>query len=396
MARKRNGDGMTTTTEHPFAEVLQAAIDAGGERAAHAEALLRDGLPTRREEAWRFINLKPVHEFKPTGAKAEQPTDLFPDLPRLVFLNGFAQVDSARGLDGITVREAKPADSTHAFDRLTNAMAKPIELVIEQSLDAPLMLDFSSSDLTTPNVVITIAPNATATIIERHRGSAGAFESSVTRIHVGQNAELKLHRAVHHHATGIHIGTVHAQLERDARFSASVASLGGRIARTELTGEMIGTGSECRLRGLAIGKGDAHHDFQINVEHKAPQTTSQQLFRCILDDKSHGVFDGRVYVADNALGTDAHQTNNNLLLSDDAVIDTKPQLEIYTDDVKCSHGATSGQLSDEALFFLRSRGLPKQAARALLTSAFAHEVVQTIDYAPLRERLDARIDEVLA
>jgi Fe-S cluster assembly protein SufD len=165
-------------------------------------------------------------------------------------------------------------------------------------------------------------------------------------------------------------------------------ALGSKIARNELHVRLQGEGAETNIDGLYLPCGDQHHDHPILIEHAAPRCTSRQLYKGIVDERAHGVFNGRIIVWPGAPGTDASQTNKNLLLSDRAEIDTRPRLEIFTDDVKCTHGAAVGALDEEALFYLRSRGIPRNAAKALLTYAFAGEMLDLIEPGPLRTQVE--------
>jgi Fe-S cluster assembly protein SufD len=175
-----------------------------------------------------------------------------------------------------------------------------------------------------------------------------------------------------------------------------VFALGSHIARHEVRAYLEGEGADVSLGGLYMPRSDQHHDNPVLVVHSAPRCTSRQLYKGVVDEHGHGVFNGHIVVRPGALGTDARQTNKNLLLSDDAEVDTRPRLEILTDDVKCAHGAAVGRLDEDALFYLRSRGVPEQSARGILTYAFAREMVDLVPLKPLRARLEGLVTDRFA
>jgi Fe-S cluster assembly protein SufD len=185
-----------------------------------------------------------------------------------------------------------------------------------------------------------------------------------------------------------HIATTQARLDRSAVFTSRAITLGGALVRNDTNAVLAGEGGECTLDGLYLVHDREHADNHTRIDHQKPHCSSRELYKGILAGRSKGVFNGKIYVHQDAQKTDAKQTNKNLLLSEDAVINTKPQLEILADDVKCAHGSTIGRLEEDAIFYLRSRGLGLEAARGLLTYAFASEVVRRITIAPLRDRID--------
>jgi Fe-S cluster assembly protein SufD len=189
-----------------------------------------------------------------------------------------------------------------------------------------------------------------------------------------------------------HLGTLFARLGRDARFRSHAISLGAALVRNEVEAVLAGVGAECVLNGLFMAGGSQHIDNQTTIDHAEPHGTSRELYKGVLDGRSKGVFNGKIIVRPDAQKTDAQQSNPNLLLSDGAEIDTRPNLEIYADDVKCKHGSTVGHLDEDALFFLRSRGIGENEARKMLSRAFALEVVDQIPWAPLREEITRFVD----
>ena len=185
-----------------------------------------------------------------------------------------------------------------------------------------------------------------------------------------------------------HVAGIYAQLERSSRFRSHSLALGAKLSRNNIRTKLDGEGVECVLNGLYLTRGEQLADHHMIVEHAKPHCDSHEYFNGILDGASRGVFHGRILVRPDAQKTDAKQTNKNLLLSDDATANTKPQLEIYADDVKCTHGATIGQMDEEAIFYLRARGVPLLVARRMLMHAFAGEIIERIECEPIRERLD--------
>ena len=196
--------------------------------------------------------------------------------------------------------------------------------------------------------------------------------------------------------SAFHLASLEVRQGRESRFSSHLIALGSRIARHEVRILLGGEGSEVNLDGLYLPRGDQHHDHPVLVEHAAPHCRSHQLYKGIVDERGHGVFNGHVVVQSGAIGTDASQTNKNLLLSDHAEVDTRPRLEIFTDDVACSHGAAVCRLDKDALFYLRSRGIAEPLARGLIVEGFAREMVERLELEPLRSRVETLIAGRLA
>ncbi len=190
-----------------------------------------------------------------------------------------------------------------------------------------------------------------------------------------------------------HVAALHVHHDRCSNFTSHAITLGGGLVRNDIAAVLDAEGCACTLNGLYLASGEQHVDNHTLIDHARPHCESHELYKGILDDKAHGVFNGKIYVRQDAQKTDAKQTNQTLLLSDDATINTKPQLEIFADDVKCTHGATVGQLDAESIFYLRSRGIDLEAARALLTFAFANDIIRRVSVEPLRARLE---DSLLA
>ncbi len=227
-------------------------------------------------------------------------------------------------------------------------------------------------------------------------GEAPGLTVLASEVHLAAGARVEWVELQSGHADRIHLTSHHARLERDARFDSHVLSLSHGLVRSELAVALAEPGAETQMRGFFLGRDRGHVDHYTTVDHEAPHCTSDEEYRGVLTDASKGVFRGRVVVRPGAQKTDARQSNPNLLLSDRATIDTKPQLEIYADDVRASHGSTIGQLDSEALFFLRARGIDERVARLVLTRAFAHGIVDAIGDDALRAEIGAHVDATLA
>jgi len=210
----------------------------------------------------------------------------------------------------------------------------------------------------------------------------------LTEVIAGENASIEHYKLQQESVKAFHVAGLHAAQSRDSRFTSHSIALGASLARVDISTRFEGEGCECTLNGLYVVGGRQHVDHHTRIDHAHPHGVSREYYRGVLDGAARGVFNGKVVVHPNAQQTDAQQSNHNLLLSQDAEVDTKPELEIYADDVKCTHGATVGQLDDTMLFYLRSRGVPKDVAKALLTYAFAHDVIGRMRLGSLRARLE--------
>jgi Fe-S cluster assembly protein SufD len=232
-----------------------------------------------------------------------------------------------------------------------------------------------------------------ATVIECYLAAehAAYFTNAVTEIVADDNAALEHVKFQDEAPDAFHLATIAGNLGRASKVNVHSFALGAKLSRNNIRAKLAGEGLECILNGLYLTHGEQLADHHMIVEHAQPHCASHEYFNGILDDKSKGVFHGRIYVHPVAQKTDAKQTNKNLLLSDDATADTKPQLEIYADDVKCTHGATIGQLNDESIFYLRSRGLGEDTARRMLIHAFAGEIIARVKHDAVREELDKLI-----
>ena len=385
------------------------------------------GVPTTRDEDWRYTNLAPLTAmpFRLIGAAApdglpERALEGFAlagsEWPRLVFVDGryVARLSSPRPLPGggrvASLAEAMITDGAlverhlarhagsdaNAFAALSTAFVQDgafVHLPPEARGEAPIELLFVATTpgaLTHPRTLIIAGPHSRGTVVERYVGLTpeAYVTNAVTEVVAARGAAVDHYVLQEQGAGGVHVATRHAALERDSTFASCDAILGGRLARTTLTLEFAGEGARGALSGLYVVRGRQHVDNHVTVDHAVPRCSSQQLYKGVLDGHARAVFNGRIVVRRDAQKTDANQTNKHLLLSDGVEVDSKPRLEIFADDVRCTHGAAEGQLAPEALFYLRTRGLGEDTARALLTYGFAREVLERIALQPVQAYLD--------
>ena len=292
--------------------------------------------------------------------------------------------------------------SAHAFAALNTAFLHDgafIYLPPEAVVEEPISLNSTVTTASEPPLMwprrrlIVAGRNSQATICERYSGAPALtyFTNAVTEIVLDEGAIIDHYKVQQEGDAAFHIATTQIQMGRSSRFSSHNLTFGGKLTRNDINAILDGEGCECTLNGLYMGDGEQLIDNHTRIDHARPHGTSHELYKGILDGKARGVFSGRIYVHQDAQKTDAKQTNQTLLLSDDAIIDTKPQLEIFADDVKCTHGATVGQLDAESLFYLRSRGIGREEARALLTFAFANDIIGRVKIEPLRAELESRL-----
>ncbi len=251
--------------------------------------------------------------------------------------------------------------------------------------------------MTYPRNLIVAEDESQVAVVEDYVSLSGgiAFCNTATELIVGESAVVSHYMLEREHTDAFNVSTLRIQQARSANVSTHSILLGGGLVRNNVHPVLAGEGGECLINGLFIGAGRQHLDNYMLVEHTQPHCDSRQFYNGILDERAHGVFHGRIIVHKDAQKTDAKQTNRNLLLSDDAQIDTKPQLEIYADDVKCTHGATIGQMDENALFYLRSRGIDEQGARKLLLLAFANECLDRMKEDAVRTHLRGLINRHL-
>jgi Fe-S cluster assembly protein SufD len=244
-----------------------------------------------------------------------------------------------------------------------------------------------------PRTLVVVDRGARAAVVETYAGLGDSryWSNPVSELVVGEGARVDWHRVQREGVHAYHTGTSHSRQDRDSVVHLHAVALGGALARHDIHTVLNGPGGEAILNGLYLPTGQQHVDHHTWIDHAAPHCETHEYFNGVLDEKSRSVFNGRIIVRPGAQRTDSKQTNNNLLLSADAHADSQPQLEIYADDVKCTHGSTTGPLDEKALFYLRSRGIGAGAARRLLTYGFAAEILDRMEVRPLRERLDALV-----
>ena len=385
------------------------------------------GFPTTKQEDWRFTNVAPIAKlpYLPAGGGEVTADDLaglaFSNLEgsRLVFIDGVFSNELSRieeQPDGVAVSNLATAlnesselvekhltqyanDECAPFAAMNTALFTdgvfvrvPNGAIVEKPVQA-LFVSTGSEAGATANVrnLVVAGTNSQFTLIESHAAlkDGAYFTNVVNEFSVGENARVEHVKFQDESKEAFHIGALHAKLERASNFTSHSIDVGARISRNNLRTNLAGEGLVATLNGLYLTAGEQLADHHMVVDHAQPNCESHEYFNGILADRSRGVFHGRIHVHQVAQKTDAKQTNKNLLLSDDATVDTKPQLEIYADDVKCTHGATIGQLNDESIFYLRARGIGEAKARQMLMHAFAGEIIDRIVCEPVREELDA-------
>ena len=271
----------------------------------------------------------------------------------------------------------------------------PIRVPANTTIEEPIHLVFISDTGARPHVshprsLVLAGAGSRTTIIETHAGILGGIylSNAITEVILDEGATVEHYKVQNETETAFHVALLSVRQGRDSRFSAHSVALGSSIARHEVKVALEAPGAEVVLNGLYMPRGEQHLDNPTTIEHVAPQCTSRELYKGVVDGRGRGVFDGRIVVRPGAMKTDASLTNKNLLLSESAEADTRPRLEIFADDVKCAHGAAVGQLDQDAVFYLRSRGIPDAAARGLLTYAFANEMLGLIRVEPLRSHVE--------
>jgi Fe-S cluster assembly protein SufD len=271
-------------------------------------------------------------------------------------------------------------------------------------LENPIHLLFVSTgessrpSVSHPRTLVVAEASSQAQIIESYAGFGPGvyFTNAITEVVAGEDATIDHYKLQREGLDAFHIGTVQLQLERSANISTQSISLGGALVRNHVNAVLNGEGAEATLNGFYLVNGTQHVDNHTSIDHAKPHCTSHELYKGILDGRARGVFNGRIIVRPDAQKTDSKQTNKNLILSEEALVNTNPQLEIYADDVKCTHGATIGQLDSDALFYLRSRGIDLVSAKHLLTYAFAGDFIHRLKIEPLRTELEKTLVARLA
>ena len=417
---ERFGQGDTATASPPLRSLQREA----------ANRVAEHGLPTTKQEAWKYTNLASLSKSGFALAEERDRAGLSADAfghielaadcaARIVFVNGgfrpdLSELDSLPvGLEVKSIRAALNAGSDHVtavlgrglnsetvFTDLNTAFLHDgviVEIGEDISVEEPLHLVFvgmtgESRLLRLPRVIIHGGRHSVIRIIEEYVSAAPdlGLTNGVTEITLDEGATVQHHRLQVESLDASHIGRLAVEMGAESTFISDSIVFGADLTRIDVDVALLKQGARCRLNGLFVAGGQQHIDHHTIIDHSVGDTHSEELYRGILDDRGRGVFNGKVIVRKDAQRISAQQTSNNLLLSAQAEIDTKPELEIYADDVICAHGATVGELDHAALFYLKSRGISEQDARALLTYAFAQKVVENIPLEGVRTWVENR------
>jgi len=431
---------MTQVAEKPtvFARALEKRPTGGPRwlddlRSRGAAKFAALGIPTVRDEDWRFTNVAPIGavDFELAGPISGTAGRLagaaYADAPiRLVVVNGRFDTTLSRMKElpagvhaGSLASSLKDyadvvqryfgqlADlNARSFTALNTAFVQDgafIHVPEGVTVDTPIHVVFvpggeGGQVMAHPRTLVVAGAGAQVTVIESYVGGADEtyFSNAVSEVFVGDNAGVDHYKVQRESLAAFHVGTLHAHTSRSSRFSSHSFTLGGRLVRNDASAILDGEGGDCTLNGLYLADRDRLVDNHTAIDHAKAHCGSHEVYKGILGGTARAVFNGKIIVRQDAQKTDAKQTNRALLLTDGATINTKPQLEIFADDVKCTHGAAIGQLDEDAIFYLRARGLTYADARDMLIHAFAGQVLDGVKVEPLREALEAELFEQLA
>jgi len=386
----------------------------------------RLGFPTTKLEQWRFTSVAPIAERAFTlasdgiaRADVQQPSPLSAPIAHAVCVNGrfaprLSHLDRLpKGVRMLGLEAALASNptllepylaklcltQTNTFVSLNTAFLRDgIVILIDRGtvLERPIEVTFASAAGATatvshPRLLVVAGEGSQATILERYVGTGPAFTNAVGEIWLGANAVIDHYKLQEEPDDSFHIASMFLHSARSGNFSSHSLTFGGGLVRNDVVATLAGEGIDCTLNGLYVGRGTQLIDNHTTIDHAMPHCASHEVYKGILGEKSRAVFNGKIIVRPDAQKTDAKQTNKALLLSDDAVIDTKPELEIFANDVKCTHGAAIGQLDEAAMFYLRSRGLGVAQSRAMLVHAFAGDILNRVKIQPVREYLEERL-----
>lgn len=386
------------------------------------------GLPDRRNEAWKYTNLTALSKKEFALAADTAPVSLdeealeswrFADLDtiELVYVNGRAQhadLPDVAGLSIATVAEwlnagnALPRlpETDNVFAQLNSAFtSEGVVITVDEGavIERPIHVVFINAEtnqpiMQMPRVIVQTGANSQIKVIESYVGCGAAqhFTNALTHLNAGPNAQIEHYRIQDEAQQTFHIANLIIEQAADSRVVNHAVSLGAALARVDTHANLTANNAEVELNGLFMAQARQHTDQQIRIDHAHPHTRSDQFYKGVLDGHSRGVFNGKVVVHEDAQKIESAQVNKNLLLSDNAEVDTKPELEIYADDVKCAHGATIGQLDNKSLFYLQSRGIDIEKARSILTYAFADEVIERMSLEAVKHYLEKRVVGQLA
>ncbi len=384
------------------------------------------GFPTTDDEEWRFTNVRPIAEMSPQSAPAngrvgadELEKFAYPAMAsrKMVFVDGryHPELSTPGANDGVSVLNLATAIQAdegvltrhlaryarfddNAFAALNTSLIEEgavISIAPKTVVKEPMLLLFISTGLvagviTNPRILVVAQERCEAKVIEKYvsLGDESHFTNAVTELVLEEGARLEHCKVQDENLNAFHVATIASHQKRNSNLLTHSISLGAAIARNNIIPVLDAEGCECTMNGLYLGRGTQLVDHHTAIHHAKPHCNSHEFYHGILDGKSQGVFNGKIFVRPDAQKTDAKQTNRNLLLSDEATIHTKPQLEIFADDVKCTHGATVGQLEDEHIFYLRARGIGLEMARRMLVHAFASDIVNRISMSEIQAALD--------
>jgi Fe-S cluster assembly protein SufD len=360
-------------------------------------------LPNPRMEDWKWTNLRTLIDRpypprlnvdgKPAHVARMIKASCFARLAatRMVFVNGHYEATHSKLSNGDNVSRVT-ADEPVLY--MNQAFATDgARLTLSATADTPVELLFITTDAEPRTVatrnVIEIAGGASATLVETHVGEGAYLSNSVTEIVLGENARLDRIKIECEASEALHLSHTHVTLGRNATLRDFTLTSGARVNRQNGTYKFSGEGADAKIFGAYLLAGKQHADTRLVVDHAVPHCTSRELFKCVMDQNARGIFQGKVIVRPHAQKTDGKQSSHALLLSETAEFDAKPELEIFADDVVCGHGATSGDLNEDHIFYLRSRGIPEDEAKSLLIAAFVGEAFETIEHDGIREALTA-------
>ena len=407
--------------------ILEAAGDDTPEwlaehQASGREAWAASELPSRKTEDWKYTSLHALNlEFEAAHPSAASKEELGFDYPylggaKLIFVDGYLREDLSRmelpeGLELVRFSEASGAQveqiqahlggnvdsNKHLFAQLSDAALTDgvfVQVAPGAVVQEPLHMIWLTSTQQVPftvnqRLLVVAGENSEASIVEHFAcaGTGTAFTNGITELVVGAGARLHHHRLHLEEAGAMHIGGVHARLERDSTLSSFHLALGSELKRVDIVVDHQGPGAHCDLNGIYLLRGQEHVDYHTCIEHAVPHCTTDEVFRGIIGDEASAVFNGRIHIHPDAQKTRAELSNRNLLTSTSAEVNTKPELEIYADDVQCAHGATVAQLDEGMMHYLRTRGVSREEAEVMLSYGFINEVVDSIRIEALKEYL---------
>ena len=431
MAQLVEQEKQTSPQISHYAAEYRRSVDQGGPQPrwvsqARENAIAqfeRLGFPTTRIEQWRFTSVAPIAErtfalatggATSTTRRTVQP--LSGPIAHAVCVNGRFDAklsnvtELPRGVQLVSLEAAIAANpvlvepyvarlsltQTNAFTSLNTAFLRdgvalivPAGVVVERPIEVTFLSVSENGDsVSHPRLLIVAGEGSQVTVLERYVGTGAAFTNAVGEVWIGASAVVDHYKLQEEPADSFHIATMFVHCGRSGNFSSHSLTFGGRLVRNEVIATLDGEGIDCTLNGLYVGRATQLIDNHTTIDHAMPHCGSHEVYKGILAEQSRGVFNGKIIVRPDAQKTDAKQTNKALLLSDEANINSKPELEIFANDVKCTHGAAIGQLDDAATFYLRSRGLGVSEARAMLVHAFAGDILNRVKIAPVREYLE--------